>query len=147
MSACYRISSVAAVLLTLGGCGWLTDDSSREPLAGTVTLAGEPLKKGSIEFVPASGGAVAARSLILEGKFNIPRAQGPAPGSYKVLIFTDGDRSRKDHDKDATPGTDSRPKSSPAAIIIISSNSKMFGCRPDGEQDRNVVMADPGSLT
>ena len=104
MSAWYRVVSVVLLLLNVAGCGLLTGDLPREPIAGVVTLAGEPLKKGSIEFVPASGGAVAARSLILEGKFNIPRAQGPAPGSYKVLILADGDRSPKAHDKDPKVG-------------------------------------------
>jgi hypothetical protein len=103
-----------SALQALAGCGAPDDNLPREPISGSVTFAGEPLEKGSIQFIPISEGAtVAAGAIVIDGTFNVPRTDGPVPGSYKVMIFAegesttrsaDGDQQRKAQDKKAKRG-------------------------------------------
>lgn len=81
--------SLAAVLCA--GCGG--DSSGRLPLAGDVTLDGQPLDKGTIEFHPEAGAAGLTGGTITDGRFQIPAEQGAVPGTYTVRIYaaaTDG---------------------------------------------------------
>jgi hypothetical protein len=82
----------ALVLAALAGCGG-GDALPREAISGTVSLDGRPLKEGVIQFMPAvtttDGGTVAGGS-ILDGKFEVPRDQGPTPGQYSVTILSGG---------------------------------------------------------
>ena len=91
MSTWIRMGIAISALLAHAGCSPPEDNLPREPISGTVTFAGEPLKKGSIQFIPASSGAsVATGSIVVDGKFNVPRSEGPVPGTYKVMIFAEG---------------------------------------------------------
>lgn len=57
------------------------------PLEGSVRFKGQPLEKGTIDFLPTeAGNALSARTLIDGGKFSVVREQGLPPGVYKVLI-------------------------------------------------------------
>ena len=79
-----RAMLVVTVLLGLVGCG---DTSNRLPLAGTVKWQGRPLTKGSILFVPTAdhrGPKVGAP--IVEGKYQIEKARGATPGTYRVEV-------------------------------------------------------------
>jgi len=75
---------VAGALIV--GCGQSTGD--RVPLSGEVTLDGEPLDQGSIEFHPEGEGLVLTGGPIQDGRFEIPAKQGAKPGSYVVRIFS-----------------------------------------------------------
>jgi hypothetical protein len=67
------------------GCG--RDLNDRQPLAGTVTLAGQPLEDGSIQFLPIEPGSPwRAGAMIVGGNYRVPRDQGLPPGNYRVLI-------------------------------------------------------------
>jgi hypothetical protein len=72
------------------GCSKSLDDLPREPVAGTVTMDDQPLAEALIQFSPtgdAKGGPTAGASgEIKDGKFSIPREEGPVPGNYKVSI-------------------------------------------------------------
>ncbi|MBX6312628.1 MAG: hypothetical protein IRY99_06865 [Isosphaeraceae bacterium] len=86
-------ATVAALFLLVfhaAGCG-SGDNLPREPVSGSVTLDGKPLKSGLITFVPTgpdipTQGAAA----IVEGEYSIPRAQGLVPGKYKVVVSSGG---------------------------------------------------------
>jgi hypothetical protein len=81
----FRLTIFAALLATLG-CG-KEGPNTRQALKGTVTLAGEALDEGSIQFVPIeSGSAWRAGAMIVDGKYAIPREKGLPPGSYRVMI-------------------------------------------------------------
>jgi hypothetical protein len=70
----------------LAGCG-SGDDLPRKAVSGTVTLGGQPLAEGRIQFAPVSPDAkVDAGGEIKNGQFSIPRDQGPTPGDYRVMI-------------------------------------------------------------
>src|SRR5438128_90160 len=83
------LAGAALGLAAIGCSGGGGDDLPRQPVAGTVTLDGEPLNEGAILFAPTgkSEGAVASATARIEnGQFSIPRDQGPVPGTYKVSI-------------------------------------------------------------
>jgi hypothetical protein len=78
------------------------DQLPREPISGTVRFNGESLKSGTIQFVPLeSKTAVSSGGMITDGNFRVPRADGPIPGKYSVLIFGTGEP--------AGPGGSSKP--------------------------------------
>jgi hypothetical protein len=91
----YGTSIVLAMNVTLGGCGESVDDLPREPVRGKVTIDGEPLARGAIQFRMASAGvpgSVEVGELIRDGEYQIPRGQGPVPGTYTVTITEETER-------------------------------------------------------
>ena len=54
MKPTYRRSFLLATLV-LGGCSGETDDLPRQTVYGQVTLNGQPLSSGTIQFQPGSG--------------------------------------------------------------------------------------------
>jgi hypothetical protein len=84
----HHARSAAAALLALVGCGAELDGPPREAIYGTVTLDGQPLKKGLITFTPAPGGAdLVVSSLVIDGEFTLPRSDGPTHGPHRVDIW------------------------------------------------------------
>jgi len=77
----------AALAVIFVGCSEDSDGLPRQAISGTVTLEGQPLQDGSIQFLPTSqrevlsGGAVVA-----DGRFSISRREGLTPGDYRVVI-------------------------------------------------------------
>lgn len=70
-----------AVLLACG-CGDKTI-----AISGRVTLDGEALEAGSINFVPIEGTqSPGAGAVITKGAYEVPRDKGPLPGVYRVEI-------------------------------------------------------------
>jgi hypothetical protein len=56
-----------------------------------VTLNGQPLELGIIQFQPASAEEpLPAGAEIKDGAYTIPRDQGPTPGNYRVFITSSG---------------------------------------------------------
>jgi len=78
-------------IVSLVGCGAAADPLGRQDISGEVKLKNEPLDGGSILFEPedtsnpTSGGAA-----IENGKFELPKGRGLAPGEYKVRISAAG---------------------------------------------------------
>jgi hypothetical protein len=73
-----RLGGLLAALLSLTGCG----DARTAKVRGTVRVDGEPLKSGSILFVPADGKSPTAGGAIKDGHYavEVPR------GLMKVTI-------------------------------------------------------------
>lgn len=103
----------AAFLLGLIGCEGARDDLPREPVSGKVTIAGEPLAKGSIQFRPAGGGAEAG-GIVEAGAFEIPKADGPTPGKYQVTVTEAVERA----EEDKLNNFSLQPKTKPAKSAI-----------------------------
>ena len=68
--------------LLLCGCG---GESNRLPVAGVVTMDGQPMPAGAISFEPTTTG-IGAGATIQNGAYEIPQSKGPTPGKYKVRI-------------------------------------------------------------
>lgn len=76
------ILSMAAV-----GCGGGGRPSGRVPVSGEVTLDGQPLDQGAIQFEPTDKTSkLNAGGVIANGKYRIGSEQGLPPGKYKVVI-------------------------------------------------------------
>lgn len=73
------------------GCGEAGDGLAREAVSGSVKLDGQPLKSGSISFLPdGPGSPQGGGAPIIDGKYTIAKAQGLPPGKYKVTISSAG---------------------------------------------------------
>jgi len=109
-------SRLGAVLIlsVLGGCGGGTADGfDRQSVSGEVVFAGKPLPHGYIQFQPTSENGVAAGGSITDGKFSIPKPEGPVAGDYKVLISS-SEAATGDAGGDLpAPGAPTKPKPEP----------------------------------
>lgn len=88
---------VALVVGCLIGCG---PGDGRVAVNGSVTLKGEPLDEGVIEFISTG---MKSGTTIQNGKYDIPRDQGLIAGTYKVMI-TSGDGRTPADSPDGLPG-------------------------------------------
>ncbi len=85
------ISRVRVVMLLLAGV-WVTGCGSkpgpaRVPVAGTVSLDGEPVKAGCIRFIPTDATkGPAAVAIIKEGSYELGKTDGPVAGTLRVEI-------------------------------------------------------------
>jgi hypothetical protein len=68
-----------ALIVLLAGCS----DNRTAEVAGTVSVDGQPVEKGSISFIPADGKGVTAGSDIKDGKYV---ATGVSLGTAKIQI-------------------------------------------------------------
>lgn len=73
-------------LLTTSGCGGSPGRATGEAVEGTVTLDGNPLDQGRIQFKPEDPKALFAYADIVAGKYSISQALGPQAGKYRVEI-------------------------------------------------------------
>ena len=81
------IVAVAIMLpVSVLGCGLGADPHGRKALSGTVTFQGQPVDGGSIKFLALEENGLSAGSLILQGKYQVPREQGLPAGTYRVMI-------------------------------------------------------------
>lgn len=92
---------VVLIVAALAGCG---RGIERVGVAGAVSLDGAPLADGAISFVPLAGGP-SAGCRISDGRFSIPRAQGPGPGRYRVEIVAFETTGRRVEDDDVPGAT------------------------------------------
>lgn len=68
------------------GCG-VGDGAQRAAVHGTVTLDGQPIENGAVQFEPTQGttGPVAGAT-IENGHYSVPQASGPVLGANLVKI-------------------------------------------------------------
>ena len=82
-----RAAIVGLLLVPVAGCG----GNTRQAIEGSVTLDGQPLQDGSIQFRPIEGTeGPTAGAEVLNGQFSIHRDDGPLPGIYRVEITAMG---------------------------------------------------------
>ncbi|EAQ78852.1 hypothetical protein [Blastopirellula marina] len=74
-------------LLLLGGVLGCSggDNLDRREVRGAVTYSGKPVQEGTITLFPIDAGMVASGK-IENGRYEIPRYQGPIPGEYRVEL-------------------------------------------------------------
>jgi hypothetical protein len=77
--------AAAYILFLLTGCGH-DNPLGRKALSGAVTLDGQPLDQGSIEFHPMFEGGVQSGGKITSGSYSIPAHEGVVVGKYRVSI-------------------------------------------------------------
>jgi len=87
--------SVSLLLLTpllAVGCG-TADELNRQSVTGTVSLAGDPVATGLIEFCPVGNEGISSGASISKGKYSIPSTKGLPPGDYLIRIFSAGEEA------------------------------------------------------
>jgi hypothetical protein len=73
-------------LALIVGCG-PENPLGRIAVSGKVTLDGQPLEEGNIEFHPISPGGVQSGGRIVNGSYSIPAHEGVTAGKYRVSII------------------------------------------------------------
>lgn len=121
----FRIGAFGVLAVAVAGCGLADqgDGIAREAVSGTVALGGRPLDSASIVFLRADPGVPAVASgRVQNGRFSIPRADGPAVGPHKVRI---SHMAVGQPNPDTTPGAPSKisretlPEKYNSATILI----------------------------
>jgi hypothetical protein len=78
----FTISLLAAVLI---GCG--QSGPGRAPIAGKVTVGGQPLAAGRILFIPVAPNQGPTTSAAIKGgEYRVPKAEGVVVGQNRVEI-------------------------------------------------------------
>ena len=86
-----QTACLALALAWLGGCG----SSDLIPVAGTVTVNGQPLASGSVTYHPDAAKGNKSQDIasgeIKDGKYEMytGNKRGVAPGAYKVAVIGD----------------------------------------------------------
>lgn len=86
--------------LAAAGCGGAGDGKTRVALEGEIKLNGKALPTGLVSFLPTDEKGETAVAKIENGKYTIERANGPALGTYKVLINSRQPTGKKVRDTD-----------------------------------------------
>lgn len=102
-----RILGILGLLTFAVACAGCSGGGvQRAEVSGTVTLNGELVREGSINFFPTKGNTgPEAGGAILDGKFHIPRAKGPVVGMNRVELRAFQKTGNKIQDPTAKPGT------------------------------------------
>ncbi len=90
------------ILFLIAGCGG-GDGLPRERVSGMVTLDGQPVADGMIQFLPEgpadpSGAVLSGGATIKGGAYDIPRDTGLIPGTYKVSIYAASSKGEVSND-------------------------------------------------
>jgi hypothetical protein len=81
----FRSILLLALTLFLAGCG--QQNSETVSVAGSVTIAGQPLSGAVITFEPLPGTpGPKASSVVLDGQYRIEPSAGLRPGQFRVRI-------------------------------------------------------------
>ena len=86
------VSPLLLLLVAVAGCG--THDDSRAAVSGTIKLDGEPIKQGTISFIPEEKGPTAG-TVIRDGEYSIPQDVGVFVGKNKVEVRSVQETGRK----------------------------------------------------
>jgi hypothetical protein len=96
-----RFALVLALPLLAVGCGKGDD---RLAVSGTITWKGQPLKTGTVRFIPVDAGVTTeATAVVSNGAFSVPKDDGLRPGKYKVVVSSP-DPQTQAGPPDAAPG-------------------------------------------
>lgn len=77
---------LGAAMLLVGGC---TREAPRVQVTGAITFKGQPLKEGTVMFVPQGSGLTAAGTIQPDGTYTLHSGkpgEGVAPGKYQVAV-------------------------------------------------------------
>lgn len=96
------VLTALAISFSAVGCS----GDGRSEVSGTVTLNGQPIQEGSINFIPIDGNqGPGAGAVIQNGKYHIPRESGVTPGKNRVELRAFKETGRKVQDPTGPPGT------------------------------------------
>src|SRR6516162_7035302 len=97
----FRYAVAPVVAAALAGCSG--SSAGRVEVSGGVKLQGQPLRDGSIRFVPLQGQDTVSGAPVVSGRYTIPRQNGLRPGKYLVQV-TSGHGPPPANEEAAAPG-------------------------------------------
>ena len=126
---------IAALALSwLSGCG-----NSQGTVSGTVTIAGQPLAKGQIQFAPPSGGTPVGAPIVA-GKYT---AANVAPGEKQVLITEEVEQqillTHEEMQKQLTSGIRPPPPAKSRITPMTKGNNQQVTIK-SGQQVHDVTL-------
>lgn len=127
----FQLCLIGLAGLAASGC---SQSSGRVEVSGAVTLKGQPLNDGIVEFVPIEDQGTQASALCTNGKYKIPGDKGLKPGKYRIRV-TAGDGK--------TPYASSGPPGPGGKANIISKELVPRDWNIDSKQERTVTMEGP----
>lgn len=83
------LTGLFVLATSVAGCGG-SDGIERYGVSGTITLDGEPLDTGAIQFGPEDGQGMSGGAAIQDGTYEIPADRGLPAGKYRVRISSAG---------------------------------------------------------
>lgn len=83
----------AALLIAMGVVGCGAETGGRRPVSGKITLKGQPIDEGTIQFMAKDGAGGFGGAPIKDGQYEIPAKHGLTPGAYEVRISAPEKRS------------------------------------------------------
>ena len=76
------------VIVALFAAGCNRSGTDRCSVTGMVTMSGQPVDGGNIQFEPLGPNqASASGAMLLAGRYTVPRETGLLPGRYRVRIY------------------------------------------------------------
>jgi hypothetical protein len=134
------LSALALALVCSTGCGG--DGLPRAPIAGQVTIGGQPLASGRILFMPLApneGPTVSAP--IVAGEYALSRTQGPIAGQNRVEVEANLDLGFAIDDEAAFARRGGRPLPPNPVPAEFNRNSKLtVEVKPGEENTYNVTI-------
>jgi hypothetical protein len=88
-AATWPIAILCCLAIGPLGCG---KADPRVGVSGSVTLGGIPLDQGIVEFHGAAAEGPAGGAAIVAGRYEVPRAHGLLPGTYRVVVLSSGEQ-------------------------------------------------------
>ena len=99
-----RFCGICVVIATCFGCG--NNGPRRAAVSGHVTLDGQPIDEGVIQFLPVEGTVgPETGGVIAKGQYDIPQQRGPVVGKSRVELRASKKTGRKIQDPTGRPGT------------------------------------------
>jgi hypothetical protein len=86
-----------------------------------VTLKGQPVEDGIINFAPLDGQPTGDGAQIVKGKYRIPKAKGLSPGKYRVAIYAGNGMTGEG---DASPDSPNAGRGAPRERVPPAYNEK-----------------------
>ena len=103
------------------GCG--KDTNGRVGVSGTITLKGEPLDSGTIQFA-ATDGSLLTGATINDGEYEVPATQGLLPGTYTVRVSSVEEAATAEAAPGESRAAEARNKELIPAEFNVNSNVK-----------------------
>lgn len=99
-----RFCGICLVIAACIGCG--KKGPQRAAVAGHVTLDGQPINEGVIQFLPFEGTiGPEAGGVITKGQYDIAQQRGPVVGKARVELRASKKTGRRVQDPTGRPGT------------------------------------------
>ena len=80
------VLAITFFLLGCGGGGSTYEGEQRAAISGVVTLDGQPVKVGTIAFIPEDSSKRRSGTTIVGGEYSLTEGKGPEFGPHQVVI-------------------------------------------------------------